>query len=1032
MLIVEAMNLKVLTLAPDSTEDIFSDKAQFVVLDTTNDGPPQQIGTISGKDISRGQGEISSINTEYQKDLQSAVGGKNKKLTPEEKERNRQDAKEKMEKSYNSLTNVDNVAKDKSENVSFIYNEEYERTLLNPPTGQLPALTLLDLINAVRVNKQRANEASTGMGSTANILELLANKKNSFSPHIPGYFRYYSSSHPNPEMQGSTEIEFDISKGVLASVGARLAITSEDRFNGNKTNVVKHDPSGDGDTVVFTQDYPKAGLKVKNPFSKKTEVIATNEITSLTFQEHKVFRKVVKDKNTKKNKEELLIDIPTDFYRSDVVITRDDFINNFIKEASSKNIRNPNPNMELTEKILDLPKILANPGIPKEIKDLVSEPSLLYQENGVVQEILKIETKVSDLAAIKAIDIAYEEFQNGLAFEWFHPTKYEWMKAKGGANAVNDSEYPILNAGNEYIDNNYFQAIFGSTFTVNKSWEELEAWKNGTKALDNEWCGSFAAFCYKDLVKDINIIKNLFPSTTRLYQGLGGLNVSDNKEDTNSVLYRMEWKNGKNLSGEDIRVGDIIVVGSLEDTFGKHITLCQVPPTNGKGNFKTLEGNTSGNKGEYPSKKGINNTLKDHSQGVLNRTRSVNDIRFVYRIREQYLLSPEAIPQNDVQSLAFRNELNKQINYAAGNLWKSIESAHREYFSLVQIPLSQRSEEQLAKSKIEYMKLNETLKALNAKANPINVKPSTNTPRSPYEGYTEETKKSMVFPVSDDEGYEVYGFQAYGRGLDLKVNGTYMSLVEQDFTRLLGTADIESLYKILKKTQDEKEIKEVLGGSADKFVNMSPEERDVIYNSTGFEKPKENTNEAIREAFLSGLTNRILSESETNRYVVASNVPKSLNQIAPGGTKNSGSVCQCRGYDSDLDLENLTEYNTPFVKLDFSGSEPDTFSQKLHDVMIEKGLEWKLDQDNYRGEEDKGGGFIYNVPEVVQNNVKRFTELKDNAERELKVINEQYSKNLQSIDKKEKDALEKAALESKNNNTFKTSGILWTEKKGIK
>lgn len=1027
MLIVEAMNLKVLSLAPDSVEDIFDENAKFVVLNPVDDGAPQQIGTISGKDISQGQKDISSINTEYQKDLQSAVSKKNKKLSPDQKAEEQQQVKDNMEKAYNNLTNVETRAQDQSENVSFIYNEEYERTLLNPPEGQLPALTLLDLINAVRINKQRANETSTGMGSTASILELLSNKKNAFSPHVPGYFRYYSSSHPDPKMQGATEIAFDVQSNEIVSVGERLLRTSEDRFNGNKINIVKPDPSGDGDTVVFTQDFPKAGLKVKNSFTKKTEVIATNEITSLTFQEHEVFVKVDKNK-----KEEIYIDVPADFYRSNKVVTRNDFIENFIKEASYKNIRNSSPTEELIAKLLDVSLIIANPSIPNDVKDLIKDPAKLFAPNGVVQESKKAPLKNTDIVASQIIDIAYQEFQRGLAFEWFHPTKYEWMKARGGANAVNNPEYAILNAGNEYIDSNYFQAIFGSTFTVNKSWEDLEAWKNGNKALDNEWCGSFAAFCYQNFVTDINLIKSLFPSTTRLYQGgLGGFTVSDKKDDTTSALYRMEWQNGKNLSGEDIRVGDIIVVGKLEDKYGKHITLCQEPPVNGQGNFKTLEGNTSGDSGEYPPVKGIDNTLKPHSQGVLNRTRSVTEIRFVYRVRENFLIPPPAIVEEDVQSTAFRNELYKQIQYAAGNLWTAIEKGHKAYFDLTAKTPAQRTPSELENSQIEYQKLNETITALNAKGNPINLKKDGVNPSTLNSSFTKKTKKSMVFPVSDEEGYEVYGFQAYGRGLDLKVNGTYMSLVEQDFTRLLGTAEIESLYKILKNTKDTKEIQEVLGSSADKFVNMSPEERDVIFNSTGFEKPKENTSEAIREAFMSGLTNRILSESETNKYVVASNVPKALNQIAPGGIKNSGSVCQCRGYDSDLDLENLTEYNTPYVKLDFSGAEHDTFSQKLHDVMIEKGIEWKIDQDNYRGAEELSETNLSSFKSTLDTNINRILNNTNTATDRLRTLTETYSSNLEAIDQKEKSALEKAALES-SGDVFTGSGILWTEKKGTK
>jgi len=1031
MLIVEAMNLKVLTLAPDSTDDIFSENAKFVVLNPIDNGPPQQIGTISGKDISQGQKDISSINTDYQKDLQSAVGKNNKKLTPEEKADAQQKVKEDMEKAYNTLTEVDNRnAKDQSENVSFIYNEEYERSLLNPPEGQLPVLTLLDLINTVRINKQRANESSTGMGSTANILELLSNKKNAFSPHVPGYFRYYSSSHPDPKMQGATEIEFSVTDGEIKSVGERLLKTTDDRFNGNKINTVKHDPSGDGDTVVFTEDYPKAGLKVKNPFTKNIEVIATNEITSLTFQEHEVYRKVVKDKKAKKSKEELWVQLPTDFYRSDVGITRDEFIKTFIKQSLTRNIKNSEPTAELTSNLLDVSTINSNPNIPSQVKDLIKDPTSLFKENKVVQEATNISTNISDIVASQAVDIAYQEFNKGLAFEWNQYTKYAWMAANGGADSVNKPEYAILNAGNVYIDANYFKAIFGA-FTVNKSWDELKAWNDSgrTKLLNNEWCGSLPAFCYKDLVKDPNLIKDKFPSTLRLF------NASGTTKTGTEFLYRMEWLDGKNISEEDIKKGDIIVVWDNKEASskatGNHITLCIEPPSGDT--FLTIEGNRDKNPGgEEPPIKGENNTLSRLGQGVLKHKRNIKDIRFVYRIREGFLKSPVAIPQEGVQNQSFKNELEKQVTYAAGNLWTAILTGHKAYFDLISNPPEKRTESELDTSKLEYQKLSETLLALNVKANPINVKPKNINPITPDSSYSKDTKKSMVFPVSDEEGYEVYGFQAYGRGLDLKVNGTYMSLVEQDFTRLLGTDEIESLYKILKSTKNNDDLKKDIGkqleASAKKFAEMSPEERDVIYNSTGLERPDEKG--SIQEAFITGLTNRILSETETNKYVVAGNVPKALNQIAPGGIKNSGSVCLCRGYDSDLDLENLTEYNTPYVKLDFSGSEPDTFSQKLHDVMIEKGLDWKVDQDNYRGSEDISSSNL-NIGARVTSSINTIKNNFNTADDKLKTLTETYSNSLESIDQKEKMALEKAALES-SGDVIASSGILWTEKKGTK
>ncbi len=1050
MLIVEAISLGVLKIEGD--KDPFDPQARFTVWDVSR-GEDGQIGVTSSQDISQGQAQFESNTARYQQELDRIAGSKQ---SSEAKAEAREDVKNRLEDNFAGMSNVvlGNAPTDTQTPVGFQYDQERERALLNPVGGANTTVTLLDLINIMRITKQRANEISTGMGSTANILELLANKKNAFSPHIPGYFRYFSCSHPDPKMQGSTEIQYSVNgDGVLESVGEVLLKTSEERFNGNKINMIVPDPtSTDGDLVTFTEAYPTAGLKVKNPFTQKVDVIPTNEITSLTFQEHEIYVKASKSANKVVN-QEIWAGLPPDLYKGNKNNIKNQFLNGFVKNGLKKNIKTANPDNNFTSLILDVNLITAgDSSVPDTIQALIQIPDQLYKENKVVAE--NTVSSVRPSVQAQAIAKAYEELAKGLAFEWIPQSKYAWMRANGteenGAYKFNEGkeeDYNLYNAGNVYIDDNYFKKLFNGNeqnkIYVNKSWNELKEYYSRTpedqakdeNQLNNQWCGSFPAFCYKDIVTGFSIQN--FASTYKIKQI-----SSTNKLDESKPLFQMEWLEGDNLSNEDIQAGDIVVIWNGKENSkanGSHITLCVEPPKGGT-TFVTIEGNTG--EGSFVGFLGrINN--QTFSYGVKTVVRNVSKIRFVYRVREKFLIPPVQDVQTDTQNQTETNSVKLLLEYAAGNLWTAVEMAHKAYFDITK-PVLEQTKDEFDKTKLEYSKLSDTLRALTDLIIPPINKPNEKiTVKVPQGEYTKKTKKSMVFPVSDEEGYEVYGFQPYGRGLDLKSNSTYMSLVQQDFTRLLTAGEVESIYKLFKTTKDKDELRtgitKELESIAKDFAEMDPDRREIIYNTTGFTPPQDlDDREQIKEAFLTQFANRILSQEETdrydkennNRYVLAENIPRALNQIAPGGTKNSGSVCQCRGYDSDLDLENLDGYNTPFVKLDFSGAEEDKFSQKLHDVMIEKGVAWKEQQEIYRGSDTADEISRVGNQTTIKQAIDTIINNINTSDERVAFITDTYSDRIEAIEKSEKDALEQAALNKKSNNVFSGSGVLWTEKKG--
>ena len=152
----------------------------------------------------------------------------------------------------------------------------------NPnPTGSSSTATILDLIYLIQSQQGR----NPGDSPLQNLMSMLSDKKSSFVPKAQGYFRYYSSSHPSPEHQGPDLFEYNKDK---------QRDTPELVFNDNvpdtvRDNVVKAQPDGDGDTVIFGNNADARqqivrGLLTKTMYSNGLEYVPTKDITSLSFQ----------------------------------------------------------------------------------------------------------------------------------------------------------------------------------------------------------------------------------------------------------------------------------------------------------------------------------------------------------------------------------------------------------------------------------------------------------------------------------------------------------------------------------------------------------------------------------------------------------------------------------------------------------------------------------------------------------------------------------------------------------------------------
>lgn len=123
--------------------------------------------------------------------------------------------------------------------------------------------------------------------SSASRLEMLNDLKAAFNPggSLPGYYRYYSSAHPTPEMQGPHELSYDESKGVIspgasvtcAGTCTQFADDGKDNFLNTGGKYSMGIPVLAGGAVVPTPTHA-----IKNLQFAQFSVTRTKSSTSLT------------------------------------------------------------------------------------------------------------------------------------------------------------------------------------------------------------------------------------------------------------------------------------------------------------------------------------------------------------------------------------------------------------------------------------------------------------------------------------------------------------------------------------------------------------------------------------------------------------------------------------------------------------------------------------------------------------------------------------------------------------------------------
>lgn len=201
--------------------------------------------------------------------------------------------------------------------------------------------------------------------------------------------------------------------------------------------------------------------------------------------------------------------------------------------------------------------------------------------------------------------------------------------------------------------------------------------------------------------------------------------------------------------------------------------------------------------------------------------------------------------------------------------------------------------------------------------------------------YKDKPKHTLVLPVSDNRGYEVYGSLAYGRGLDIR---TYRGILERAGT----PANAESLLAIERFFAETV----VQGGDVAKaLARATPETKAALAASL-----------ETNEAGLADTVEKLIADSESESIFIR-NTPVTSRSRGMSYTEgvsareladltgDGGQTCICRGAEADIFLQAFTG---DFIPL--GGSAGEDLNEFLLDEAERAGQGYKVTKQALAGQ----------------------------------------------------------------------------------
>ena len=272
----------VMALDPDMLNPDF----WAVGVDLTDLSDPAQMRALILKALSYGVLEIDEERAQGRSGRDKRVTGPYLLRESNDTARQIGTAQELLEQvqTYQAAQNEQNVAQNKQQARETVVNEESQASASNAQAEDVQAI-----IDAVAQARATAIE---GGDQASNYLDTLMDLKASFNPgkSLPGYYRYYSASHPDPSQQGMKELIADDEEGTTKTAGETYLEASTKVFGFADTDEgnVLTDPNDPNDPIGGVT--VTAGIPIMKPNTGTDEArgvpTPTHEIVTINFAQH--------------------------------------------------------------------------------------------------------------------------------------------------------------------------------------------------------------------------------------------------------------------------------------------------------------------------------------------------------------------------------------------------------------------------------------------------------------------------------------------------------------------------------------------------------------------------------------------------------------------------------------------------------------------------------------------------------------------------------------------------------------------------
>ena len=201
---------------------------------------------------------------------------------------------------------------------------------------------------------------------------------------------------------------------------------------------------------------------------------------------------------------------------------------------------------------------------------------------------------------------------------------------------------------------------------------------------------------------------------------------------------------------------------------------------------------------------------------------------------------------------------------------------------------------------------------------------------------------SPVFPVSDAQGYEHYGSYQYGRGLSIEPGGNYDRMMSSDPFQYFTDEQRERYLRALhspagaRNAAVSRVLREVANN--ENFSNSDGARLAIEYARNHGDASND------RAALIrNGLRNYLMSNMDTVTKLPVNNVAYQLSELSPMGQDDS---CSCRGAESDLLLAAYMAGANNFPAIVQTESEANTW---VASQMEQAAVSWSDAQSRLRG-----------------------------------------------------------------------------------